>query len=212
MEPKTDTNYSMTDETPIPEVDLSAKLEALLFSAPGAVTHSHLATALQVSTREVEAGLETLEAFYTNRGLRIQMHRGRVQLTTAPELAPLVEIFLGLEATSRLSQAALEALAIVAYQQPVTRPTLDSIRGVNSDSVLKNLLTKGLLQELGRAESPGRPILYGTTPEFLQHFGINRLEDLPELTLPEDKTNEQEAPENETDGGDSPDSEWTLKD
>ena len=197
----------MTDESPISEVDLSAKLEALLFSAPGAVTHTHLATALHVSTREVEAGLEILEAFYTNRGLRIQMHRGRVQLTTAPELAPLVENFLGLEATSRLSQAALEALAIVAYQQPVTRPHLDAIRGVNSDSVLKNLLTKGLLQELGRAESPGRPILYGTTPEFLQHFGISRLEDMPALSLPGDQNNGQEDTAAESVIDDSPDGE-----
>jgi segregation and condensation protein B len=108
-----------------------------------------------------------------------------VQLTTAPEIANQIETFLGLEATSHLSRAALETLAIIAYQQPVTRPRIDSIRGVNSDGVMKSLLLKGLLQEVGRAEGPGRPILYGTTPDFLQHFGLNSLGELPPLLLPE---------------------------
>jgi len=79
--------------------------------------------------------------------------------------------------------AALEALAIIAYQQPVTRPQVDAIRGVNSDGVMKNLLHKGLIQEVGRAEGPGRPILYSTTPEFLGHFGLGSLEELPPLNL-----------------------------
>ncbi len=166
-------------------LSLDSRLEALLFTAPGPVTTAHLAAALQVSTREIEDGLQDLEAYYEQRGLRLQRHRGRVQLTTAPEVAPLVEEFLGLEESSRLSRAALEALAIVAYEQPVTRPQMDAIRGVNSDSVLRNLLSKGLLQEVGRAESPGRPILYSTTPEFLQHFGLSRLEELPALSQQE---------------------------
>ena len=82
-------------------------------------------------------------------------------------------------------RAALETLAIIAYQQPVTRPSVDSVRGVNSDGVIKSLLSKGLLQEVGRSEGPGRPILYGTTPEFLQHFGLNSLTELPPLDLAE---------------------------
>ena len=173
----------MPDENlPKTDLDLSARLEALLFVAPGAVTYGQLAAALEVSTHEVEAGLAELEAFYTRRGLRLQRHAGRVQLTSSPEVAPLVERFLGLEATSRLSRAALEALAIVAYQQPVTRPQVDAIRGVNSDGVLKSLLSKGLVEEIGRAETPGRPILYTTTPDFLQHFGLNSLEELPPLS------------------------------
>jgi segregation and condensation protein B len=97
----------------------------------------------------------------------------------------LVERFLGLEITSQLSRAALEALAIVAYQQPVTRPQVDAIRGVNSDGVLKSLLSKGLVQEMGRAEGPGRPILYGTTTDFLGYFGLNTIEELPPLNLGE---------------------------
>lgn len=174
----------MPDETlPKTDLDLSARLEALLFVAPGAVTYGQLAAALEISTHEVEAGLAELEAFYAGRGLRLQRHAGRVQLTSSPDVAPLVERFLGLEATSRLSRAALEALAIVAYQQPVTRPQVDAIRGVNSDGVLKGLLYKGLVEEIGRAETPGRPILYSTTPGFLQHFGLSCLEELPPLSL-----------------------------
>ena len=88
---------------------------------------------------------------------------------------------MGLEVTSRLSRAAVEALAIIAYSQPATRPQVDAIRGVNSDGVMRSLLNKGLLQEVGRAEGPGRPILYATTPEFLQHFGLNSLKELPPL-------------------------------
>ncbi len=185
-------------DTPLPEISLSARLEALLFVASGAVTPAQLASALEVSTNEVNQGLADLEAMYVaegpRRGLRIQRHFGRVQLTTAAEAAPIIERFLGLEASSRLSRAALEALAIAAYKQPVTRPQIDAIRGVNSDGVLKSLLSKGLIQEIGRAEAPGRPILYSTTPDFLQYFGINSLEELPPLGL-EELAVEDEAPQ-----------------
>jgi segregation and condensation protein B len=126
-----------------------------------------------------------LDHEYQERGVRLQRHGGRVQMTSAPEAAEAIETFLGLEATSRLSGAALEALAIIAYQQPVTRPQVDAIRGVNSDGVLKTLLHKGLIHEVGRAEGPGRPILYSTTPEFLGHFGLASLEELPPLNMEE---------------------------
>jgi segregation and condensation protein B len=164
-------------------MDLPAQLEALLFAAPGAVTFQQLAIALELSLKDVEAALETLETRYANpeRGLRLQRHHGRVQLTTAPQAAPIVERFLGLEASSRLSRAALEALAIIAYQEPVTRPQVDAIRGVNSDGVLKSLLSKGLIQEVGRADAPGRPILYTITEDFLAHFGLSSLKELPPL-------------------------------
>ena len=106
-------------------------------------------------------------------------------MTTAPEIASLIEHFLSLEASTRLSRAALETLSIIAYQQPVTRPEVDSIRGVNSDSVMKNMLSKGLIEESGRSESAGRPILYTTSTEFLQHFGLTSIKELPPLQLPE---------------------------
>ncbi len=104
-----------------------------------------------------------------------------VQLTTAPESSAVVERFLGLEVTSRLSQAAVEVLAIIAFMQPVTRPQIDQIRGVNSDSSLRTLLSFGLIEEVGRLETPGRPILYSTTPEFLQYFGLESIDSLPTL-------------------------------
>ena len=164
-----------------PQTKLSARLEALLFAAPSAATAAQLAQALETTPREVEQAAEELDRRYDGSGLRLQRFRGRLQLTTAPETAEDVERFLGLEASSRLSRAALEALAIIAYQQPVTRPQIDSIRGVNSDTVLKTLLSHGLIEESGRAEAVGRPILYILTPDFLQQFGLNSLEDLPPL-------------------------------
>jgi segregation and condensation protein B len=113
--------------------------------------------------------------------LRLQRHAGQVQLTSAPETTDLIERFLGLEATAHLGRAALETLAIIAYRQPITRPQVDAIRGVNSDTMLRSLQHKGLITEAGRAEGPGRPILYSTTPEFLQHFGLNSFAELPAL-------------------------------
>jgi segregation and condensation protein B len=168
------------------ELPLSAKLEALLFVAAEAVTTAQLAAALDVAPSVVERGLNELDDSLSTRGLRLQRNAGRVQLTTAPQLAELIERFLGLEATTHLSRAALETLAIIAYQQPVTRPQIDAIRGVNSDSMMKSLLHKGLILESGRADGPGRPILYSTAPEFLQHFGLNSILEMPPLAKPED--------------------------
>jgi segregation and condensation protein B len=169
------------------ELPLSVQLEAMLFVAAEPVTTAQLAAALDVSSSVVERGLNELDAALASRGLRLQRHAGRVQLTTAPALAELIERFLGLEATSHLSRAALETLAIIAYQQPVTRPQIDAIRGVNSDSMMKSLLNKGLILESGRADGPGRPILYSTTPEFLQHFGLNSILEMPPLARPEEE-------------------------
>jgi segregation and condensation protein B len=169
------------------ELPLSVQLEAMLFVAAEPVTTAQLATALDVSTSVVERALNELDASLSTRGLRLQRHAGRVQLTTAPQLAELIERFLGLEMTSHLSRPALETLAIIAYQQPVTRPQIDSIRGVNSDGMMKSLLNKGLILESGRADGPGRPILYSTTPEFLQHFGLNSILEMPPLAKPEEE-------------------------
>lgn len=166
---------------------LVRRLEALLFVSSGPVAAAPLAAALSVSPTEIQQAIKDLaEEYIRDRSIRIQQHGGRYQLTTAPEYASDIEHFLGLEGTSRLSKAALETLAMIAYQQPITRPRLDAIRGVNSDGVLKSLLSKGLIQEVGRAEAPGRPILYGTTPDFLQYFGLNGLQELPPLELPDE--------------------------
>lgn len=162
---------------------LAGLIEALLFASSSSVSINQLASVLDIHPSEVETALQELEAFYKNsnppRFLRLQKFQNRYQLTTAAEVAPLIEQFFGLEYTSRLSQAGLETLAVIAYRQPITRPQIDAIRGVNSDGVLKTLLSKGLIQEVGRAEAPGRPILYSVTTEFLQYFGLNSLDELP---------------------------------
>ena len=167
------------------ELSLPAQIEALLFIAVEPVTPGQIASTLEVTSTKVTRALDELDASLRTRGLRLQRHSGRVQLTTAPETSAAIERFLGLEATTRLSRAALETLSIIAYQQLVTRPQVDSIRGVNSDGVLRSILSKGLIEEGGRAEGPGRPILYVTTPEFLGHFGLNSLTDLPPLGVEE---------------------------
>jgi segregation and condensation protein B len=182
----------MSEEINIPtnltqKLSLEAKIEALLFVSPRAVTAGKMAAVLRVTPREVEKALRNLEILFKNRGIHLQKNRGRYQLTTVPETSQIVEDFLNLEVTTRLTKASLETLAIIAYQQPITRPMIDSIRGVNSDSVIKTLLSKGLIEETGRSERPGRPILYTTSPEFLQYFGLSSITDLPTLTLPHNR-------------------------
>jgi len=178
------------------DLDLVGYIEAILFVAPTALSINQIASVLETTPAVITEGLERLESSYMNsegvRGLRIQHHGNRVQLTTAPQSARVIEKLLGLEIQARLSKAALEALAIIAYKQPVTRPYIDSIRGVNSDGVLKSLLSKGLISEVGRASSPGRPILYGTTTDFLQHFGLNSISDLPPLSFEVDSDLDKE--------------------
>lgn len=174
----------------VEEASLTALLESVLFVASGPVSISRLASILEITPSSVNRLLEDLSVEYIERGFRLQWSGGNVQLTTAPECAHVVERFLGLELTTRLSHAALETLAIVAFTQPVTRPQIDQIRGVNSDSSIRTLLSVGLLEEVGRQETPGRPILYATTPEFLQYFGLASLDELP-------KIEEQESTEEE---------------
>ena len=174
--PEHDPNIFMNETT--------QALEALLFAAPGLSSIEQLSQALSVSKTEVEKSLESLSAHLSmEHGLRLQKIKNQYQLITAPEHGEMIEKFLGLEITSRLTQAALEVLAIVAYKQPATRPEIDSIRGVNSDGVVKSLLSKGLIEELGRSEAIGRPILYGVTNEFFQHFGLESLDQLPVVDL-----------------------------
>lgn len=156
-------------------------LEALLFVAVEPTPADRLATALGVSVERVQAGLTQLEAQLRTRGVRLQRHREAFQLVSAPEAAAAIETFLGLDLTTKLSRAALETLAIIAYRQPITRPQIDAIRGVSSDGVIRSLLHRGLIEEVGRLEQPGRPVLFGTTFEFLRYFGLTSLDDLPPL-------------------------------
>ena len=148
------------------ELSLTALVESMLFVASGPVSVGRLAKALGTTNNAMNGLLRSLEEDYQTRGLRLQWTGNNVQITTAPEASSVIERFLGLEVTSRLSQAALEVLAIIAYMQPITRPQVDQIRGVNSDGALRTLLSKGLIEEVGRMETPGRP-------NFVwQHTGI----------------------------------------
>ncbi|HEY89274.1 MAG TPA: SMC-Scp complex subunit ScpB [Thermoflexia bacterium] len=158
-----------------------ALLEALLFVAQEPVEKATFCSLLELTEAEGEVVLAQLEKRLTSGGLRLQRLDSRVQLVSAPAAAPYVEDFLGLEVTLRLSQAAMEALAIIAYLQPTTRPRVEAVRGVSSGSVIRTLLSAGLVAEAGRADTVGRPILYRTTFEFLQQFGLENVDDLPSL-------------------------------
>ncbi len=165
-----------------------ARLEALLFIAGTPLTVSQIAEVLEVSQDNANKFIDQLGANYSdNRGLAIQHHGGRYQLTSHPQFADDIEKFLGIENTSKLTRPSIEALAIIAYRQPITRPGIDAIRGVSSDGVIKSLLSKGLIQEVGRAEGPGRPILFSTTSDFLQHFGLSSINQLPPFELADDE-------------------------
>ena len=169
-------------DTPVtPSLPLKTLVESLLFVAEGPVQVTALAKALDVDAEKIEAALAELKQDYTQRGMRVQRLRDKVQLVTAPDAAPAIEKFLGIDSSGHLSAAALETLAIIAYRQPVTRPAIEAVRGVNCDGVIQTLLSRGLIQETGRQETAGRPILYATTFEFLQNFGLRDTDDLPPL-------------------------------
>ncbi|PWH13380.1 MAG: SMC-Scp complex subunit ScpB [Ardenticatenia bacterium] len=172
---------------------LSALVESLLFAAGAPVSLRQLAEALDCSLSEVETAVQALQEACRTRGVQVQRHGELLQLVTAPAAASYVERLLGLSGGTGLSPAALETLAIIAYKQPITRPEIEAIRGVNSDSVLRTLLSKGLIQEVGRLETVGRPILFGTTFEFLQYFGLGGLDELPPLEDVTDKASPEDT-------------------
>lgn len=159
--------------------ELQALVESLLFVAEEPITINHMAQALGVPLKEIRKSLKALDDSCQTRGLRIQRQGQRYRLVTAPEAAPYIERLLGLDLTRKLSPAALETLAIVAYQQPVTRMQIEAVRGVDSQGVLRTLVAQDLIAEMGRLDQVGRPILYGTTFEFLQYFGLDDLSQLP---------------------------------
>jgi len=160
---------------------LKALVESLLFVSDEPVPIDKLAAVLDARPDEVSDVLVQLACDYQVRGFRLQRKGQLVQIVSAPEAAEYIRRFLGLDAGSRLSAAALETLAVIAYRQPVTRNEIQAVRGVDSDSVLRTLLNQGLIEEQGRLDRAGRPILYGTSFEFLQHFGLRDLAQLPPL-------------------------------
>ena len=171
---------------------LQAAVEAILFVAGEPITASQIASAVDQPVSMVNAALSSLGENYQTSGLALQFNRGKVQLTSSPQHAEVVERFLGLDPSAKLSRAAIEALTIISYRQPVTRPQVDAIRGVNSDGVIRTLLNKGLVEEVGRAETAGRPVLYATTLEFLQHFGLTSIEELPPFELNMEENGEKQ--------------------
>jgi segregation and condensation protein B len=159
--------------------ELSTALEAILFSSNRPLRLRELEQATEAGKGEVERALEELRESLAGRGVMVQRHLGAVNLVTRPELAAYVRRALHPEVSGRLSAAAYETLAIVAYRQPVPRSQIEELRGVSSESVLANLELRDLITEVGRGSGPGQPKLYGTTMRFLQMLGLGSLEELP---------------------------------
>lgn len=166
------------EPNPAPDEAVLSVLESLLLVAGGPTSFASLAQAAGLPRREIETKLALL-ARRLDGGIRLQVHDGQAQIVTAPENVEAVHRFLGTSRPAPLSRPALEALATVAYRQPVTRAEVEAARGVNSDRAMQTLLARGLIDERGRRDSPGRPAEYGTTFGFLEYFGLSSLEDLP---------------------------------
>lgn len=165
--------------------EMASATEALLFASAEPVALSDLRRVLAIRISTLERVLEHLGRALAEgkRGLRLQRHGDVVRLVTAPETALYIDKMRGQQATQKLSDAALETLALIAYRQPVTRPQIEAIRGVDCTGVMNTLLARGLVTEVGRLDTVGHPILYGTTLAFLQHFGLERPEQLPLIEL-----------------------------
>lgn len=180
-------------------------VESILFVADRPVAVADLAQVLGTDRRAIEQALGEIARACDTRGVRLQRAGGQVQLVSAPEAAEAIQRFLGLESSTRLSAAALEALSIIAYRQPVTRPEIEDLRGVNSDGVLRTLLMRGLVAPVGRRETVGHPVEYGTTFQFLEYFGLRGLGDLPPLaSLVDPEDPDAGAGSEAPDGGGNP--------
>lgn len=174
--------------------DTMSKIEALLFVSDEPVSEERLSEFIGVEPSDVHQALELLSAEYSdeNRGIQLREVAGGWRFNTHPAQHELIESYVISWDTHRMSQAALEALAVIAYHQPVTRARVNAIRGVNSESVVSSLVEKGLIREMGR-DKPGGSILYGTTRTFLERFGLKSVKDLPPLEefAPDDASREQ---------------------
>ncbi|MFN8490533.1 MAG: SMC-Scp complex subunit ScpB [Caldilineaceae bacterium] len=172
------------------KLPLTTVLESILFVADGPVAPAQFARVLNFDPNRIESGLRDLAQMYqqTGRGIRLQERDGKFLLITLPVVAPAIEEFLNLDTSTKLSTPALETLAVIAYRQPITRMQIEAVRGVDSAGVLRSLVQRGLVEELGRLEVAGRPFLYGVTDLFMQHFGLTKIEDLPPLQSSEADT------------------------
>ena len=171
-------------DRPVPELkERVGIVEAILFVTGNAVEKREICRAMEISEPELDETLDALESGYDfeRRGLRLLRFGAHVQLATRPDYAPYVEKLLQPVQKQSLSQAVMETLAVIAYKQPVTKAEIEQIRGVKCDYSVQSLVSKGLIEEVGRKETLGRPILYGTTDAFLRHFCLSSLSELPEI-------------------------------
>lgn len=178
---------------------MGAVIESLLFVSGRPLERAELRKLLNINDERLESALQALEGVLRDhaRGIRLQRLGEQVQLVTAPQHASYVAALLGLPMTAKLTTAALETLSVIAYRQPITRGQIEAVRGVNSDRALASLIQYGLVEEVGRAQTVGRPALFATTPDFLQQFGLTSLEELPgvlagEKTLAQKNDNDKE--------------------
>src|SRR5215469_10481918 len=162
---------------------IAAAIESILFVSGRPLEYAELRKLLDIDDESLASGLQALaqQLEKQGRGIRVQRLGEQVQLVTAPENARYVAALLGLPMTARLTTASMETLAVISYRQPITRAQIEAVRGVNSDRALANLIQHGLVAEIGRAQTVGRPALFATTPEFLQQFGLTGLGELPHI-------------------------------
>jgi segregation and condensation protein B len=201
---------SLVDQTPCATLPLQQRVEALLFASERSLSETKMKTVLgidsQDATKQITNAIETLNASYddTNRAFRIERIAGGYRVMTREELAPLVSRLHAERQMQKLSQAALETLSILAYRQPVMRAEIEVIRGVACGEVLRGLMERRLVKIVGRAEELGRPMLYGTTKDFLNIFGLASLKDLPEVQglVREPSWKPKKSPEDGTDSVD----------
>ena len=187
------------------DLNIKAAIEAILFANGSSVETKRIAQALEITESQAEEHISALIDDYNsaNRGITIIKLDDAYQMVSCKEYAPQIRTVMDLRRNTPLSQAALEVLAVVAYKQPVTKAFVEQVRGVDCSGVIGSLTAKGLVEEKGRLELPGRPLLYGTTENFLRCFNISSLEELPPLPETEneetDKPGEESTAENSVD-------------
>ena len=169
------------------EEKLDSQIESILLVAEKPVSIKEIATVTSTMVSDVQKSLVKLIASYNDKGFKVIKKGDYYSLVTAPENSEVVARFLNEELRHDLSDASLETLSIVTYKQPITRIEIEEIRGASSDQLVRNLMVRGLISEIGRKETPGRPILYGTTMEFLQYFGLSSEDELPKFDITDPK-------------------------
>lgn len=174
--------------------NINGAIEAILFANGSSVEPARIAIALSISESEAKEQLDALMEEYQNsdRGITIIKLKDSYQMVSVKEFAPAIRTVMDLRRNTPLSQAALEVLAVIAYNQPVTKSFVEQIRGVDCSGVIGSLTSKDLIEEKGRLELPGRPLIYGTTENFLRCFNISSIEELPPLPEDDEKEEDQE--------------------